>query len=212
MADQVAMSYITERRQAETLRQRSDELELQNARMRQQDRHVHDLEALPATLSRTEVRAWLDPLSAPPTRTLYDDQGREIAAARLAAIAANAAVDAVAEQVRAADLARDPALAALYCWSQGELRRMADGITVSNGLGWSPDGRTMYWSDTKSHTVHAFDVDGHDGSLSRRRVFASFPVKQAGQPLDGYDVLPIARLEKTTRAEALPAFVETPLE
>jgi sugar lactone lactonase YvrE len=81
---------------------------------------------------------------------------------------------------------RDPALAALYCWSQGELRRMADGITVSNGLGWSPDGRTMYWSDTKAHTVHAFDVDGHDGSLSRRRVFASFPVKQAGQPLDGY--------------------------
>lgn len=81
---------------------------------------------------------------------------------------------------------RDPALAALYCWSQGELRRMADGITVSNGLGWSPDGRTMYWSDTKSHTVHAFDVDAHDGSLSRRRVFASFPVKQAGQPLDGY--------------------------
>ena len=64
-----------------------------------------------------------------------------------------------------------------------QLRRMADGITVSNGLGWSPDGRTMYWSDTKSHTVHAFDVDAHDGSLSRRRVFASFPVKQAGQPL-----------------------------
>lgn len=73
----------------------------QNARMRQQDRHVHDLEALPATLTRADVRAWLDPLSAPPTRTLYDDQGRKIAAARLAAIAANAAVDAVAEQAPA---------------------------------------------------------------------------------------------------------------
>ena len=47
------------------------------------------------------MRAWLDPLSAPPTRTLYDDQGREIAADRLAAIAANAAVDAVAEQAPA---------------------------------------------------------------------------------------------------------------
>ena len=59
----------------------------QNARMRQQDRHVHDLEALPATLTRANVRAWLDPLSAPPTRTLYDVQGREFAADRRAAIA-----------------------------------------------------------------------------------------------------------------------------
>lgn len=81
---------------------------------------------------------------------------------------------------------RDPPLAALYCWDREQLSRRADGITVSNGLGWSPDGRTMYWSDTKAHTVYAFDVDPVDGSLSPRRVFATFPVKVAGQPLDGY--------------------------
>jgi sugar lactone lactonase YvrE len=38
--------------------------------------------------------------------------------------------------------------------------RMAGGITVSNGLAFSPDGRTMYWSDTKAHVIYAFDFDG----------------------------------------------------
>ncbi len=73
----------------------------QNQRMRQTDRNVHALEALPTALARTEVRAWLLPLSAPPTRTLYDAQGREVTKQHLAAIAANAAVDAVADRAPA---------------------------------------------------------------------------------------------------------------
>ncbi|MEK8045754.1 SMP-30/gluconolactonase/LRE family protein [Ideonella margarita] len=81
---------------------------------------------------------------------------------------------------------RDPALAALYRWSDGELSRQADGITVSNGLAWSPDGRTQYWSDTKAHTIYAFDADPATGEVSGRRVFATFPVKQAGQDLSTY--------------------------
>lgn len=81
---------------------------------------------------------------------------------------------------------RAPALAALYCYAEGKLERKAQGITVSNGLAWSPDGRTMYWSDTHAHTIFAFDVDPASGALSRRREFASFPVKQAGQDLSVY--------------------------
>lgn len=81
---------------------------------------------------------------------------------------------------------REPALAALYCFDREQLERKADGVTVSNGLGWSPNGRTMYWSDTKAHTVYALDFDPADGSLSQRRVFASFPVKQPGQDLASY--------------------------
>lgn len=73
----------------------------QNQRMQESDRHVHVLEALPAELTRAQVREWLDPLSAPPTRTLYDTQGREIAAPQLAAFVANAAVEAVAERAPA---------------------------------------------------------------------------------------------------------------
>ena len=81
---------------------------------------------------------------------------------------------------------RDPPLASLHCFAKGRLTKRAEGFAVMNGLAWSPDGRTMHWSDTKAHTIFAADFDPASGALSRRRVFASFPVKQAGQPLAGY--------------------------
>jgi sugar lactone lactonase YvrE len=76
--------------------------------------------------------------------------------------------------------------AALYRYAGGTLQRMAGDITTSNGLAWSPDGRTMYWADTKEHLVQALDFDGRDGSVSRRREFARFPPKAAGQDLATY--------------------------
>lgn len=83
------------------------------------------------------------------------------------------------------DEAREPK-AALYRWAAGRLQKLAGDITVSNGLAFSPDGNTLYRSDTTLHRIFALDFDGHDGSLSRQRVFAEFPVKQPGQHLDGY--------------------------
>jgi sugar lactone lactonase YvrE len=81
---------------------------------------------------------------------------------------------------------RDPPRSALYRFAGGRLDRMAGNISVSNGLAWSPDGRTMYWADTHSHRIFALDFDGSDGSLSRQRVFASFPPKAPGQDLASY--------------------------
>jgi sugar lactone lactonase YvrE len=81
---------------------------------------------------------------------------------------------------------RDPALAALYCWDGTALSRRAEGITVSNGLAWSTDGLTMYWSDTKAHAVYAFDFDPAGGGLSARRTFAEFPKRVPDQPLEAY--------------------------
>jgi sugar lactone lactonase YvrE len=86
--------------------------------------------------------------------------------------------------------AREPPLAALYCYTQGALQRRAEGITVSNGLAWSPNGRTLYWSDTTAHAVYAFDFDPASGGLSQRRVFARFTAKQARQSLDDYQGRP----------------------
>ena len=83
------------------------------------------------------------------------------------------------------DDARQPD-AALFCYADRELKRVAAGITVSNGLAWSPDGATMHWSDTKAHQIFAFDFDAEQGSLSRRRVFAQFAPRAAGQSLDDY--------------------------
>lgn len=76
--------------------------------------------------------------------------------------------------------------AALYRLDGGALAKVAGGISVSNGLAFSPDGRTLYWADTKAHAVYAFDFDGHDGSLSRRRVFRQFAPRGDDQPLAGY--------------------------
>jgi sugar lactone lactonase YvrE len=81
---------------------------------------------------------------------------------------------------------RDARKAALYRYAGFGLQRMADDITVSNGLAFSPDARTMYWSDTKAHTIYAFDFEPLGGSISRRRVFASFPPRDPGQPLTAY--------------------------
>ena len=81
---------------------------------------------------------------------------------------------------------REPPLAALYCYERGRLQRKAEGVTTSNGLAWSPDGCTMYWSDTRAHTVYAFDFESATGALSRRRVFARFPAKEPGQDVSSY--------------------------
>jgi sugar lactone lactonase YvrE len=81
---------------------------------------------------------------------------------------------------------RDPALASVHCYTDGKLVRKVDGLTVSNGLAWSPNGRTMYWSDTKSHTIFAADFDPANGDLSRKRVFASFPTRRPGEVLADY--------------------------
>jgi sugar lactone lactonase YvrE len=82
---------------------------------------------------------------------------------------------------------REPALAALYRYASGEgLVRVADGITTSNGLAFGRDGATMYWADTKAHSIDQISVDADDGSLSNRRPFARFPLRADGQALVDY--------------------------
>ena len=53
------------------------------------------------------------------------------------------------------------------------LRVLADGLVVSNGLAFSPDGRTMYLSDSHPSVqqVWAFDYDTDTGTPSNRRLF-----------------------------------------
>lgn len=55
----------------------------------------------------------------------------------------------------------------------GSCHRMVDGIIISNSLCWSPDGRTMYHSDTIRRTVWAWDSDPDRGEIANRRVFVT---------------------------------------
>ena len=47
---------------------------------------------------------------------------------------------------------------------------MREGVSISNGLAWTPDGRTLYYIDSPTRTVQAFAFDLEDGTLSGHRV------------------------------------------
>ena len=81
---------------------------------------------------------------------------------------------------------RDAPRAALYRWAAGRLTRIAGEVTVSNGLACSPDGATVYWSDTAAHRIDALTLDPVEGLVSRRRVLAQFPAKVSGADLSAY--------------------------
>jgi sugar lactone lactonase YvrE len=51
--------------------------------------------------------------------------------------------------------------------------RMAGGVKVSNGLAWSPDGRTMYHSDSRGGTIFRYAYEPETGAIGRREVFVS---------------------------------------
>ena len=55
------------------------------------------------------------------------------------------------------------------------IHRVELGIGVSNGLGWSPDHRTFYYTDSPAFTIYAYDYDASTGAIANRRVFAKVP-------------------------------------
>ncbi|NLF68811.1 MAG: SMP-30/gluconolactonase/LRE family protein [Candidatus Anammoximicrobium sp.] len=84
-------------------------------------------------------------------------------------------------------MVRKTGTGSLYCLdTDGTVRHVFGGVTTSNGLGWSPDQRTMYYIDTPTMQVAAFDYDAEAGTLSNRRVIIPFP-DGVGRP-DGMTV------------------------
>jgi sugar lactone lactonase YvrE len=57
----------------------------------------------------------------------------------------------------------------------GRVDLVLDGLTISNGVGWSPDGATMYLVDSGPGVVHAFDFDEVRGTISRGRELVIVP-------------------------------------
>lgn len=54
-----------------------------------------------------------------------------------------------------------------YAW-----QRMDTPFTVANGLDWSPDGRTFYFTDSSAGAIYAYPFDPERGALGKRRIFA----------------------------------------
>ena len=56
----------------------------------------------------------------------------------------------------------------------GTVTRVAGDVIVSNGITFSPDGKVLYFTDTRRYQTWAFDVDPDDGTVTNRRLFADY--------------------------------------
>jgi sugar lactone lactonase YvrE len=82
------------------------------------------------------------------------------------------------------DDAEEKPTGALYRYDAGTVAPMDEGYVITNGPALSPDGRTLYHTDTLEKCVYAFDI-GADGTLSNKRPFVR--IEGGGYP-DGMAV------------------------
>jgi sugar lactone lactonase YvrE len=80
-----------------------------------------------------------------------------------------------------------PGAGALYRLELGgSCTTVLTGLTISNGIGWSPDGATMYLSDSGTGCIDAFDFDGASGDIGGRRTIVR--ITDPGVAPDGLTV------------------------
>ncbi len=75
----------------------------------------------------------------------------------------------------------------LYCLDKGKLTQHETGITISNGLGWSPDNKIFYYTDGLKYCVYQYDFDLAQGEISNRRPFIQLeksPIEPDGLTVD----------------------------
>lgn len=85
------------------------------------------------------------------------------------------------------DLEEAAPIADLYRVDQdGNVTSLIDRVTISNGLGWSPDRTIFYYTDSEIRTIYKFHYDKETQALSDRQIFAKIP-EDAGFP-DGLTV------------------------
>lgn len=85
-------------------------------------------------------------------------------------------------------LSPTPGQAALYRYDpDGSLQTMETGLTISNGLGWSPGGDTFYLTDSPTRCIYAYRFDGATGTIHDRRIAINLgdePVEPDGLAID----------------------------
>ncbi|MDP5276592.1 SMP-30/gluconolactonase/LRE family protein [Chengkuizengella axinellae] len=77
------------------------------------------------------------------------------------------------------DLKND--LAALYCLDTNlSVRKMIHPVSTSNGLAWSQDHKTMYYIDTPTQQVVAYDYSIESGEITNKKVAVEIPAAEGG--------------------------------
>ncbi|KAJ3474166.1 hypothetical protein NLG97_g9961 [Lecanicillium saksenae] len=75
----------------------------------------------------------------------------------------------------------------LFLFTKDSAQELLPGLTIPNGIGWSPDHRTMYFTHSPTRELFAFDYDPASGAMSNRRVHyhhASGPAEPDGLRVD----------------------------
>jgi len=70
--------------------------------------------------------------------------------------------------------------------ADGSVEKVLENVTISNGIGFTPDNTVMYYIDSPTHCVDAFDYDKETGAISGRRQVVVVP-EELGMP-DGMTV------------------------
>jgi sugar lactone lactonase YvrE len=80
--------------------------------------------------------------------------------------------------VGTASVSRQPGTSALYRLdADHRVEQVLPGVTMSNGLGWSPDQRRFYYVDSAAQRLDVFDHDPDSGRLGSRRPLVSVPAE-----------------------------------
>lgn len=76
---------------------------------------------------------------------------------------------------------RDQPLAPLFCVEHGTVRDTGIRATVSNGLAFSLDNRTLFHADTTAHRITAYEFDVSTGQIGKGRLFKQFSTDRSHQ-------------------------------
>lgn len=57
----------------------------------------------------------------------------------------------------------------------GKCVKVRGNVGISNGLGWSPDNKTFYYTDSSAHAIFAYSYDHDSGHISNERIFVKTP-------------------------------------
>jgi sugar lactone lactonase YvrE len=81
---------------------------------------------------------------------------------------------------------RDQPAAAMYCLERGQVRLVWEGgMTNSNGLGFSPDGSTLYHADTTAHRVDRYPFNAANGALGQPLLLQQFASDKSSHSYGG---------------------------
>ena len=72
--------------------------------------------------------------------------------------------------------------------TDGAIRKVLDGIAISNGLGFTPDLTGLYYTDTPTGAIWLFDYDRSTGSIRNPRDFTSTDDPESDGLPDGMTV------------------------